>query len=37
VYLALRDRQPEITLPEEVRLAALAPLERMLAMSQGIP
>ncbi|MEN9217397.1 MAG: quinolinate synthase NadA [Gloeomargarita sp. DG_2_bins_126] len=36
VYLALRDRQPEITLAEEVRLAALAPLERMLAMSQGI-
>ncbi|WAS05371.1 quinolinate synthase NadA [Gloeomargaritales cyanobacterium VI4D9] len=36
VYLALRDRQPEITLTEEVRLAALAPLERMLAMSQGI-
>ncbi|APB33957.1 quinolinate synthetase complex, A subunit [Gloeomargarita lithophora Alchichica-D10] len=36
VYLALRDRQPEITLAEEVRLAALAPLERMLAMSRGI-
>ncbi|MEN9214337.1 MAG: quinolinate synthase NadA [Gloeomargarita sp. DG_1_6_bins_138] len=36
VYLALRDRQPEITLAEEVRLAALAPLERMLAMSEGI-
>jgi len=36
VYLALRDRQPEITLPEEMRLAALVPLERMLAMSQGI-
>jgi quinolinate synthase len=36
VYLALRDRQPEITLTEDVRLAALAPLERMLAMSQGI-
>ncbi len=36
VYLALRDRQPEITLAADVRLAALAPLERMLAMSQGI-
>ena len=36
VYLALRDRQPEITLTEEIRLAALAPLERMLAMSEGI-
>ncbi len=33
VYLALRDRQPEIVLPEPLRLAALRPLERMLAMS----
>jgi quinolinate synthase len=33
VYLALRDRTPEIILPEATRLAALAPMQRMLAMS----
>ncbi len=33
LYLALRDRQPEITLPEPIRAAALRPLQRMLAMS----
>ncbi len=32
VYLALRDLQPEITLDEELRLKALRPLERMLAL-----
>ncbi|MCS7291681.1 MAG: quinolinate synthase NadA [Gloeomargarita sp. SKYBB_i_bin120] len=37
VYLALRDRQPEITVPEDIRQKALVPLERMLAMSAGIP
>lgn len=32
LYLALRDLKPEITLPEELRLRALRPLERMLAL-----
>jgi quinolinate synthase len=33
LYLAMRDRTPEITMPEATRLAALAPMQRMLAMS----
>ncbi|NER81284.1 MAG: quinolinate synthase NadA [Leptolyngbya sp. SIO1D8] len=33
LYLAMKNRQPEITLPEETRAAALAPIEKMLAMS----
>ncbi len=33
VYLCMRDRRPEITLPEELRVRCLAPLERMLEMS----
>ncbi|MEE2750376.1 MAG: quinolinate synthase NadA [Myxococcota bacterium] len=33
IYLALRDLQPQIDLDESLRLAALAPLERMLALS----
>ncbi len=33
LYLAMRDKTPEITLPEATRLAALAPMQRMLAMS----
>ncbi|MBI4446641.1 MAG: quinolinate synthase NadA [Acidobacteria bacterium] len=33
VYLCMRDRTPEITLPEDLRNAAMAPLQRMLAMS----
>ena len=32
LYLALRDLQPEITLDEETRLKALAPVQRMLAL-----
>ena len=32
LYLALRDLQPQIELVESLRLAALAPLERMLAL-----
>lgn len=32
VYLALRDLQPELTLDEELRLKALRPVERMLAL-----
>ncbi len=34
LYLAMRDRTPAITLPEATRLAALAPMQRMLAMSR---
>ncbi len=33
LYLAMRDRIPEITMPEDVRLAALRPMQRMLEMS----
>jgi quinolinate synthase len=33
VYLALRDLQPRIELPEDLRRRALVPLERMLAVS----
>ena len=33
VYLALRDLAPELILPESVRLQALKPMEKMLALS----
>src|SRR5438067_4034016 len=33
VYLCMRDRAPEITLPEDLRVRALAPVQRMLALS----
>lgn len=33
LYLAMKNRAPEITLPEEIRLAALKPIQRMLEMS----
>ncbi|MGA1284055.1 MAG: quinolinate synthase NadA, partial [Prochlorothrix sp.] len=33
LYEAMKNRTPEITLPEETRIAALKPIERMLAMS----
>jgi quinolinate synthase len=33
VYLCMRDRQPEITMPEDLRLRCLVPLQRMLEMS----
>ncbi|MBD2463307.1 quinolinate synthase NadA [Oscillatoria sp. FACHB-1407] len=36
LYLAMKNRTPEITLPESTRLAALRPMQRMLEMSQGI-
>ena len=32
LYLALRDLQPAIEIPEQIRLKALAPVERMLAL-----
>ncbi len=37
LYTALRDLQPQLHLSEATRLAALKPLERMLAMSGGAP
>ena len=33
LYNAMKNRQPEIVLPEDIRQAALAPIQRMLAMS----
>ncbi|MBW2313346.1 MAG: quinolinate synthase NadA [Deltaproteobacteria bacterium] len=33
LYLCLLDLEPEVTVPEPVRLAALRPIERMLALS----
>ncbi|GAA6620631.1 quinolinate synthase NadA [Scytonema sp. NUACC26] len=33
LYWAMKNRTPEITLPEETRLAALKPIQRMLEMS----
>ncbi len=33
LYLAMKNRAPEITLPEETRVAALRPIQRMLEMS----
>ncbi|WP_448570453.1 quinolinate synthase NadA [Trichothermofontia sp.] len=34
LYDCMKNRQPEITLAEDIRLAALRPIQRMLAMSQ---
>ena len=36
VYLCLKHERPELTMREEVRLAALRPIERMLEMSAGV-
>jgi quinolinate synthase len=33
IYLAMKTKSPELVLPEVTRLAALAPMQRMLAMS----
>jgi quinolinate synthase len=33
VYLAMKNRAPEIVMPEATRVAALRPIERMLEMS----
>ncbi len=35
LYLALRDMKPELDVPEELRLRALLPLNRMLAIASG--
>lgn len=34
LYLSMKNRAPEITLPEEIRIAALRPIQRMLEMSK---
>lgn len=36
LYLCLKHELPEITMPEDIRLRALKPIERMLEMSKGI-
>jgi quinolinate synthase len=33
LYLALRDLQPQVDVPEPVRVRALQPIQRMLDMS----
>jgi quinolinate synthase len=33
VYRCMRDRQPEIAMPEDLRVKCLVPLQRMLEMS----
>jgi len=33
LYLCLRDLKPEVTVPEDIRLGALRPIERMLELS----
>jgi quinolinate synthase len=37
LYLCMRDRTPELTMDEEVRIKAKASLDRMLEMSSSIP
>jgi len=34
LYLSMKNSSPEITLPEDIRIAALRPIQRMLEMSQ---
>lgn len=36
LYLAMKNRAPEITIPEDIRIAALKPMQRMLEMSAQI-
>jgi quinolinate synthase len=33
LYLAMKNKSPEITLPEDIRVRALKPIQRMLEMS----
>lgn len=37
IYLCLKNDAPAITVPEDLRVAALKPLERMLEMSKSVP
>ncbi len=36
LHLALRDLEPEVTVPEDVRVRALAPIQRMLELSKQL-
>ncbi len=36
LYLCLKYEQPELVMDEQIRLRALRPIERMLAMSEGV-
>ncbi len=36
LYLCLRDLGPEVTVPEDVRVRALVPIQRMLELSKGL-
>jgi len=36
LYLTLRDLTPEVTVPEPIRVRALAPIQRMLELSRGL-
>ena len=36
LYLCLRDLTPEVTVPEDVRVRALVPIQRMLELSKGL-
>jgi len=36
LYLSMKNRSPEITIPEEIRIAALRPIQRMLEMSKNV-
>jgi quinolinate synthase len=33
LYLCLRDLEPEVTVPDDLRVKALRPIERMLELS----
>jgi quinolinate synthase len=35
LYLAMKNRSPEVTVPEEIRLRALRSIHRMLEMSKS--
>jgi quinolinate synthase len=36
LYLCMKHEAPEITMDEKLRRRALAPIERMMAMSEGV-
>jgi len=36
LYLCMKHEAPEITMDEQLRLRALAPIEKMMAMSEGV-
>ena len=36
LYLAMKNKTPEITMPEDIRVAALRPIQRMLDLSKSV-